>query len=620
MLEPQQRRLLLDALRPPEGYELQAAVGTTYSLDLVAVLSTPLAFSLFDLQDSDGEPAADPIALLEALRRHIDRISIFCQAGGIAVPRKSKLLFGYLEDSVHEVVPPDAAGVFHPKVWLLRFSSASGAVRYRLLCGTRNLTYDRSWDSLLVLEGELSDRKNAYSMNHPLGEFFETLPELCVRPLAAERATEVQRMAYEVRRVQFEPPEGFDQMRFHPLGLGRHKNPFDGRVDRLLVVSPFLSRGFFDATEGRGRNNVLISRLDALKKVPAECLSEYEDVYVFDSDLDSPDASDEGGENQAEAAHLTGLHAKLYIADAGYRARLWTGSANATSAAFHRNVEFLVELEGKKGFCGIDALLRRTDGNVDFADFLRRYEPDENPAAEDEETEDLEARLTAAQCAIARMQWRADVREESGSFRIVLMSESAASAELEEMDVRCWPITLSIDTYGREPEWGNAPGALCEFGPVSFEAITSFFAFEITASSAAGELSRRFVINAELAGVPSDRRERLLYSLLQNQAEVLRYLLLLLSDDPLDLLGGEEGGNGPGWFGSLGTGGLAFGLLEPLLRTLARNPEKLDRVARLVSDLRSSEKGRDLLPEGFDELWDAVSSAYLERTKWARLN
>ena len=44
------------------------------------------------------------------------------------------------------------------------------------------------------------------------------------------------------------------------------------------------------------------------------------------------------------------LHAKLYVADDGWNAHLWTGSANATDAAFgeNENVEFLVQLTGKK--------------------------------------------------------------------------------------------------------------------------------------------------------------------------------------------------------------------------------------------------------------------------------
>ena len=45
MLELPERELLLASLMPPDGYALDFAVATTYSLDLVALLSTPIAFS-----------------------------------------------------------------------------------------------------------------------------------------------------------------------------------------------------------------------------------------------------------------------------------------------------------------------------------------------------------------------------------------------------------------------------------------------------------------------------------------------------------------------------------------------------------------------------------------------
>jgi hypothetical protein len=45
MLDPEGRHLLLDALRPPPGHELDVAVGTTYTLDLYALLTAPVARS-----------------------------------------------------------------------------------------------------------------------------------------------------------------------------------------------------------------------------------------------------------------------------------------------------------------------------------------------------------------------------------------------------------------------------------------------------------------------------------------------------------------------------------------------------------------------------------------------
>ena len=50
MLEPESRLMLLDALRPPPGYRFDRAIGTTFTLDLVALLVTPVAFALFDVE------------------------------------------------------------------------------------------------------------------------------------------------------------------------------------------------------------------------------------------------------------------------------------------------------------------------------------------------------------------------------------------------------------------------------------------------------------------------------------------------------------------------------------------------------------------------------------------
>ena len=43
MLDPQDRVLFTEALRPPEGHELSWAIGTSYTLDLVAAMAAPLA-------------------------------------------------------------------------------------------------------------------------------------------------------------------------------------------------------------------------------------------------------------------------------------------------------------------------------------------------------------------------------------------------------------------------------------------------------------------------------------------------------------------------------------------------------------------------------------------------
>jgi hypothetical protein len=78
MLKLDQTALLLDAFRPPQNMEIDVAVGTTFTLDLTALLTIPVAAS-FDAITDGPEPAD----LLETIRRYAERTVLFCQAGAV---------------------------------------------------------------------------------------------------------------------------------------------------------------------------------------------------------------------------------------------------------------------------------------------------------------------------------------------------------------------------------------------------------------------------------------------------------------------------------------------------------------------------------------------------------
>ncbi len=80
---------------------------------------------------------------------------------------------------------------------------------------------------------------------------------------------------------------------------------------------------------------------------------------------------DQKPESDTEAVQLSDLHAKLYVSESGWDAHIWTGSANATDAAFTRNVELLVELVGPRKRFGIDALMAPQKGEVRFINLLQ---------------------------------------------------------------------------------------------------------------------------------------------------------------------------------------------------------------------------------------------------------
>jgi hypothetical protein len=71
---------------------------------------------------------------------------------------------------VVEVQAPKG-GVFHPKLWLLRYTAENQPAFYRLLNLSRNLTFDRSWDIILCLEGEVVKRRKRSNYNQSLSDF-----------------------------------------------------------------------------------------------------------------------------------------------------------------------------------------------------------------------------------------------------------------------------------------------------------------------------------------------------------------------------------------------------------------------------------------------------------------
>jgi hypothetical protein len=609
MLEPQSRRHLLESLRPPPGYTLDCAIGTTFSLDLLTMLTAPLAFTLFDWEDEEGQPTADPLALLEAVRRYASRISVFCQAGQIAIPKGNQPLFSYLENSVFEVTAQHPGGIFHPKIWILRFNAPEESPLYRLLCLSRNLTFDRAWDTVLVLEGEYVERRNAYTSNHPLGDFVAQLPGLASRPVPEKVLADIHRVQHELRRVVFEPPEGFEDVYFWPLGIEgtRRSWPFtprDRRLDRMLIISPFVSATCLTRLTEECGENILISRPEELDSLDPRSFEDFERIYVLSPAADLQEEPDEGALETVPES-LSGLHAKLYIADAGWKARVWTGSANATNAAFNGNVEFLIELIGEKSRFGINAFLSQAQGQTSFRDVLQEFTPSEQPP--DLTLKQLEHLADQARRELAAAKFVAYISsaDKAGTYQVSLRLQEGASLKLSSGAMaRCWPITLH-EAQGNTLA-GNS-GEVATFGPVSFEAITSFFAFEVLATDGVREATARFVLNIPLEGAPSDRQERILRSLLNSKDRVLRFILFLLAEGGADVtaillatrtqLSGKE---------SRGRDGFEFPLFEILVRALDRNPTKLDQVARLVDDLRKSPEGKQLLPEGFDSVWEPV--------------
>ncbi len=604
MLNLKDRQLLLECLRPPKGYRLDRALGTSYSLDLLAALTAPLAFTFFDWEDQEGRPTADPLALLEAIRQYAGRILLFCQAGETRLPPPAQRLIAYLERSVVPVQTRHPEGVFHAKVWALRFTADGEPVRYRFLCLTRNLTFDRSWDNILAIEGPVVDRQRAIAANRPLSDFIRALPELALRPLAADQQAVVSQMADELLRVRFDDlPPDVESVGFWPLGIvGAKEPPFLAGDRPLLVMAPFLSAGFLRRVAHAERACTLISRPDQLAALPRNALAGFQAIYALD-----PAAEDQPEDELLEDPGLAGLHAKLFIAEDGWNASVFTGSANATEAALSRNVEFLTELTGKKSQWGIGAFLDSEGSKSGIHALLRRVQPEDLApvSPEVQRQQDLEDRLSQLRRELARLPMTLRVVNAEGACQLELLADAALPAAAG-LELRCWPATLRADA-GQRPDAG--PGLVAGFDLADSGAITSFVAWELVLSESGTTARSTCVLNLPLEGAPADRLEQLLAIHLQNREQLMRLLWLLLQSESqrstqlIGVMVNQADGQGRSAVSS------GYPVFEHLVRCVVDGPERLRDVGRLVEDLGRSPEGRALLPEGLLDLWSAVKTA-----------
>jgi hypothetical protein len=611
MLEPRDRQLLFEALRPADGFRFDQGLGTTYSLDLLALLMAPLAFTWFEQPGEEGQRSGfDSLEVLESLRRHADQLTIFCHAGRTALPKASYPQLAFVENSIIEC-QPSSGGAFHPKVWVLRCVNDAGEVQYRVLCLSRNLTFARSWDTILALDGKLvANRTATVARNRGLVEFVRALPRAALRqPVDPGITQRMEMLASELDHTEFDLPDGMTELRFWPLGIGeRTRDPLSGAGSRLLVVSPFVTAGRLENLADERKEVTVVSTATALAHLTRRPAG----VGSFYSLLDRavPEADPEGEDkpqSEAEAIQLSDLHAKLYISENGWDAHIWTGSANATDSGFSRNVEFLVELVGPRSKFGIDTLMKHEKGEVRFVDLLGEADRFVATEPEESETEALERRLDALRCAIAGAILEAQVNSvQADAFDVKLVSRGAVAVAIDPgITLTCWPVTVAgsmrVSVEKLEPN-----GVVGSFAGLSFPAITSFFAFELTGRACGEQRQLRFVLNLPLIGAPEGRREQVLRSLLKDRSRMMHFLWLLLADEgvPVPELTGADAREAVG--GNERSSVSTNGLFEMLLRNLGRTPERLDNLESLLKELRRGAEGEDLMPVGFDAIWEPI--------------
>lgn len=601
MLDPGNRHLLTDALRPPSGFSVDAALATTYTVDLHTVLLAPLAMAAYDHAETTVD-AATPVALLESVRRHAGHTTVLCQAGGIHVPASYPRLSAFAEGMVGEVAPPPGR-TFHPKIWLLRFSAPDGDRLHRFVCLSRNLTGDRSWDTVLVCD---EDPEAAYVLDGaPIAGWVTDVLSNLTRPLTPERRGIIDELCTGIAAARLAVPEPFTEARALPMGFATDTGwPLPASADAWAVISPFLETSALRRLPESSGRRVLLSRPEAFERVGRAAIAGAETLVLHAlADLTGPDEAD--GEPtqhlQRRGSVPQGLHAKVFVWDEGDTSRVLTGSANCTGAAFGGNVEMSVLMSGPTAECGVDALLGDEDSGL-----LRITQPHSITASDPvvDPTEAIERAIEEWHVALA-------------ASRPVLHVSPAG----EEFDLRL-EFTLPVDPHGLAPRTVVKPVASAHaprrpileaaaWSGISLLGLSPYLLVHTATEVEGAEVERACVVICALQGAPEDRQRRLLRELLASQRDVLRYLMLLLGDlgtaDLLEQLArGDETSADDSRRRSFGLGFDDLVLLEPLLRAAARGDDSLERAHRLLDDLRDDDGELPQLDAEFQQLWQVI--------------
>ena len=590
MLNPNQDRLDYgQILTPPVGFYLDFAVGTTYSLDLDALVGACIALGLSE--ETDSALLNNPICLLEALRSTGDKVALFCEGGQIHLPNNVTPLYVLLEKMVFQVSANKRRGVskypsFHPKFWLLRYTNDEKDVMYRVAVLSRNLTFDRSWDVTFCMDGWLTDE--ATDKNASVCDFLSYLSFY-----AGDKKNAIRKMARELPYVHFElENKEFYDYDFIPVGIksasGEYHNItnyplFNDSFHEVLIMSPFLSNGIIKDFNNRNpyinhSEYVLITRAMSLPKLkPVDC-SNFKIYTLKDAILDGESLISEENASVLQQD----IHAKIYMVRKYSDTDLYLGSLNASHNAISGNVEFMIRLRAKNRHLNLAKLTEQLFCGAEDAASIPFQRVSLIATEATEAADDPQSMLDGVVKELARNKPSAQAINNGDSFELQVHFGTFES-----------PYQIWVS-----PLLSNKTTELSEdiaFGGLTLTQLSEFY--KITVSSGENIISR--VLMIPTTGMPEDREKAIISGVINNKHCFYQYIAFLLGDDHmLSSLESMEV-KAPGAAGTTTQSYRLPALYEKMLQTAATNPKKLKEIDYLLKAV--SDDG--VIPEHFEQMY-----------------
>ena len=600
MLNPNNDRLDYgQVLAPPVNYKLDFAIGTTYSLDLDALVGACIALGL--AEETDSDLMKNPVCLLEALRATGDKVALFCEGGQIHLPGNVTSLYILLEKMVFPVTTAKRKGVakypsFHPKFWLIRYVDEKNNYLYRAVVLSRNLTFDRSWDVTFCMDGKKTSAETV--KNNPVGDFISYLiKQLPETDYAAEKQKKMKSVIRELKNVEFSlDSKEFTDFDFIPFGIGNQYGSNQKPLYTLLedsfheafIMSPFLSSGVIKNFNERSKwmehaEYVLITRASELGKLkPSDC-SNFEIYTMKDAVVDGEGLiSEETSDIQKQD-----IHAKIYMLRKGSDSSLYLGSLNASHNALHGNVEFMIKLHSKNRYLNLTKMKESLFGTDEAESPFQLAQFNNKQIDEVEEKANL---LDGVIKDINRKALGAVIKENGERFDVSVSFEPTSSG---------YEISVS-------PLLSKKTATMAEtvvFTDLELTQLSEFY--KISVSDGSQTVSRVIMIPTE--NMPDDREKAVVSSVVNDKKCFYRYIAFLLGDnlvvsalESMDMNESESSAsqnhNKPIQLPAL---------YEKMLHTAATNPERFKEIEYLIKSISSD----GVIPEGFEQLYNTFKKA-----------
>lgn len=587
MFDPKYNRLVYgDLLTPPPGYRLGMAVCTTYSLDLETLIASIVAIGLNEATDT--ELLRNPVNTLHAIERVSKKIVVFCEAGQTRIPGASSPLHLLLEKMIVPVALPgaDKGGdypSFHPKTWIIQYENKDGKALYRFLVMSRNLTFDRSWDVSVALEGK--KEPGGKTKVKPLLHFLDFLRGAISSqdPDRWQKRGIIDGMYEALQEVRFRTGEnirGFkdDDFEIIPLGINNEvyaKGPlFDmfnatpgHGIHDMVVVSPFISKSTmkdFDADSKwltRSSRRVLITRREELPKLKGALHNT--DVYVMqDAIVNGENELSEDGESWQPKKQ--DIHAKLYLSVKDSQVNLCLGSMNASYRGLNTNVEMMLRLSTSRYYLRKETLLRDLMGEDEKSNPFIRVNPD--TLGEEEKPEEKNPNDTLMK-RICRLKLRGEVTPSGENYDVTLTCTGGAIPE----DVTITPL--------RAKKLSMPLDRTVSFPSLRLLELSEFY----TVTIGQGDQKVQGLLLVPTRGIPEDRERGIINAIINAPDKFAEYVAISLGESPehfiTELLESEDGRKGDK--GSRVSPALTS-LYERMLRVACDEPERLKDIQRLV--------------------------------------